>query len=60
MRACAVIEGKEAVQAVSRAVSHTTGLTNALSNTPDEKTEQSKLMTGDVSCLDVCSCLQFS
>lgn len=36
LRANAVTEGKTAVQEVSRAVSHTTGLVMVLSNTPDE------------------------
>lgn len=47
MRVRAVKEGKTAVQAASRAVSHTIGSTKVLSNTPDEKhTEKSNLFTG--------------
>lgn len=37
LRAWAVMEGKIAVQAVSRAVSHTTGSAKAFSDAPEEK-----------------------
>ena len=47
LRAWAVTEGRTAVQAVSKAVSHTTGSMKALSDAPGQKqTEQSKLFTG--------------
>ncbi len=46
LRAMAVTEGKTAVQAVSRAVSHTAGFLKAFSDTPDGKrANQSKLFT---------------
>lgn len=47
LRARPATEGKTAVQAVSKAVSHTTGSMKALSDAPGEKqTEQSNLFTG--------------
>lgn len=42
LRARLITEGKTATQEVSRAVSHTTGLFMALSNTPDEKHTKKK------------------